>query len=193
MDIVLCTLKSQMNGYMPTTLIFLRRTVLKKRYYFGQFHDFVTDISFFFDGITISLNVLEKWDVGTIFLCPVLPFSLNVHFIFCKLTFSNNFIFFILVQLHNVEDVIACPFLTLTMLMLMLLKISTVILMMNKGMNKILKLWYIPIIILLSKLIMAPMICLREGGIPFCVLISGLQVWHKQQTNRLLYLYIFTV
>ena len=125
----------------------------------------------------MSCNGLEKLDEGTIFLWLVFPFSLNVCFIFCKPTFSDNLIFFILVELHNVEYIIACTFLMLTMLMLMLLKISTVILMMNKMMNKSLKLWYIPIVILLSELVMAPMICLREGdGIPLCVLISGLQV-----------------
>ena len=102
----------------------------------------------------MSLNVLEKQDMGTIFLWPVFPFSLNVSFIFCKLTFSDNFIFFILVELHNVEDIIACMFLTLTMLMLTLLKISTVILMMNES-SKVL---YIPIVIPLSELATAPMI-----------------------------------
>ena len=98
-------------------------------------------------------------DMGTILLRPVFTFSLNVHFIFCKPTLSDNFIFFILVELHNVDDIIACTFLMLTMLMLMLLKIYTAILILSK----ILKLQYIPIIILLLELVMAPMIQLKRG------------------------------
>ena len=120
-------------------------------------------------------------DIDTIFLRPVFTFSLNVHFIFCKPTLSDISIFFILVEFHNVDDILACM---LTMLMLMLLKIYIAILMMNK----ILKVLYITILMLLLELVMAPMIWLKRGGIPPCALVSGLQVRHKQQTNGLLYL-----
>ena len=136
----------------------------------------------------MSLNVLEKQDAGAIFLWPIFPFSLNVCFMLCKPTFSYNFISFILVELHNVEDIIACMFLMLTMLTLMLLKISTVILMMNK----ILKLWYIPIIILLSELVTAPMIQLRGESLSVSSYLDS-RSGTKQKTNGLLYLYIFTV
>ena len=137
----------------------------------------------------MSLNVLEKWDVGTIFLWPVFPFSLNVNFIFCKPTFSDNLIFFILVELHNVDDIIACIFFMLTMLMLTLLKISSIILMMNK----ILKLWYIPTIILLSELVMAPMMIKMKGESHSVSSYLDSRSGMKQQTNGLLYLYLFTV
>ena len=97
-------------------------------------------------------------DMDTLFLRPVFTFSLNVHFIFCKPTLSDISIFFILVQFHNVDDIIACM---LTMLTLTLLKICTAILMMNN----ILKVLYIPIFILLLEPVMTPMIQLKEGGI----------------------------
>ena len=113
------------------------------------------------------MSLLEKQDLGTIFLWLEILFIPNAHFIFCKPIFSDNSIFFILVELHKVEYIIAWMFLTLTMLMLMLLKISAVILMMNKMMNESLKLLYIPIVFLLSELVMIPMIHLSvRGGSP---------------------------
>ena len=101
-------------------------------------------------------------DMNTLFLQPVFTFSLNVCFIFCKPTLSDILIFFILVELHNVDNFIACTSLTLTMVTLTLPKIYTAILMMNK----IVKILYIPIIILLLEPVMAPIIWLKEGGNP---------------------------
>ena len=95
-------------------------------------------------------------DMNTLFLRPVFTFSLNVHFIFCKPSLSDISIFFILVEFHNVDDIIACM---LTMLKLTLFKIYTAIFMMNK----ILKVLYIPIFIPLLEPVTAPIIPLKEG------------------------------
>ena len=98
--------------------------------------------------------------MDSIFLRPVFTFSLNVHFILCKLTVSDISTFFISVEFHIVDDIFACISLTLTMASL--LKIYTAILMMNK----ILQVLYIPILILLFELVTAPMIQSKNEGNP---------------------------
>ena len=82
----------------------------------------------------------------------ILKFSLKVHFILCNLTVSDILTLLILVEFPIGDNIFV--FVSLTLTIASLLKMDIAILVMIK----ILKVLYIPMLILLLELVTAPMI-----------------------------------
>ena len=82
----------------------------------------------------------------------ILRFRFKDHFILCNLNVSDILILLILVEFPSGDNIFVCASLTLTTALL--LKMYTAILVMIK----ILKFLYIPMLILLLEVVVAPMI-----------------------------------